>query len=309
MSICRTNVPGATGDGTPPKTSSERIIAAAASRIAEESRRALPLPAVVAAPLPLRDTGPLAANGNESSTVPEGYSPTGFKGEMAKARIQDGRGGGGRPADEGPDWLGSPTSVETLVAQAAAGGRGWSFGWIHLAGDATRADLARSLDGTGAEIIGSAGRLLRVRLPGDEARLSAIAGLPGVDGMGALPADAKLRAFEGQSGDLPSHEPTPVFITLMTNDADGRWRRDLTSLGAVVGRYDPDIRVYTANVTPRRARRPRGRRLRACRGAHRGRRAYPRTLPCLPWVRTRCASTVACLASSRARAAPRFPSG
>ena len=35
----------------------------------------------------------------------------------------------------------------------------------------------------------------------------------------------------------------------MTNDADGRWRRELTSLGAVVGRYDPDIRVYTANVT------------------------------------------------------------
>ena len=41
----------------------------------------------------------------------------------------------------------------------------------------------------------------------------------------------------------------PVFITLMTDDPDGRWRQALEDLGAVVGRFDPDIRVYSANVS------------------------------------------------------------
>ena len=41
----------------------------------------------------------------------------------------------------------------------------------------------------------------------------------------------------------------PVFITLMTDDPAGQWRRELEDLGAVVGRFDPDIRVYTANVS------------------------------------------------------------
>ena len=36
----------------------------------------------------------------------------------------------------------------------------------------------------------------------------------------------------------------------MTGDPDGQWRGALESMGAVVGRFDPEIRVYTANVTP-----------------------------------------------------------
>ena len=40
-----------------------------------------------------------------------------------------------------------------------------------------------------------------------------------------------------------------MFITLMVDDADGRWRQALEDLGAVVGRFDPDVRAYTANVT------------------------------------------------------------
>ena len=243
--------PASSGDGMPPsKASSDGISAQAVARIAEESRGMLPSPVVKAAPLPIQDAGSLPPRAYRSPTPPYGYSLVGFNGEMAKAPMRD-RGDDSQQVDDGLDWLGSPTSIERLAAQAATTGRGWSFGWIRLAGDTRRADLARSLEGAGVKIIGSAGRLLRAQLPGDEARLAAIVRLPGVDGMGALPAEAKLRAFDGPSSDLPGHEPTPVFITLMTNDADGRWRRELTSLGAVVGRYDPAIRVYTANVTPR----------------------------------------------------------
>ena len=242
--------PVATGDGVPTsKMPSGEIITQAAARIAEESRGMLPSPVVKAAPLPIQDAGSLPPSAYRSPTLPDGYSLVGFNGEMAKAPMRD-RSDDGQQVDDGLDWLGSATSVETLAAQAAATGRGWSFGWIRLAGDTRLADLARSLQGTGAEIVGSAGPLLRAQLPGDKGRLAAIAGLPSVDGMGAMPAEAKLRLFDGPSRDLPGHEPTPVFITLMTNDADSRWRRELTSLGAVVGRYDPAIRVYTANVTP-----------------------------------------------------------
>ena len=241
--------PAATGDGVPTsKMPSDGISAEAVARIAEESRGMLPSPVVKAAPLPNQDGGSPAASARRSPTLPDGYSLVGFNGEMAQAPMRD-RGDDSQQVDDGLDWLGSPTSIERLAAQAEATGRGWSFGWIRLAGDTRQADLARSLEGTGAEIVGSAGALLRAQLPGDKGRLAVIAGLPGVDGMGALPAEAKLRAFDGPSRDLPGHEPTPVFITLMTNDADGRWRRELTSLGAVVGRYDPDVRVYTANVT------------------------------------------------------------
>ena len=242
--------PAATGDGaSASKTASDRVIEKAVALIAEESRGARRRPVVEAAPVPRQDAGPPAVNAHRSPTPPDGYSPVGFNGEMAKASIRDPR-RRHQQVDDGLDWLRSPTSIETLVAQAAATGRGWSFGWLQLAADTRRADLTRSLGGTGAEIVGSAGRLLRMRLPGDQARLEAIARLPGVDGLGTPPAETKLRVFDARSPSPPGdHEPTPVFVTLMAADTDGRWRRELAARGAIVGRYDPAIRVYAANVT------------------------------------------------------------
>ncbi|MDE0192776.1 MAG: S8 family serine peptidase, partial [Gammaproteobacteria bacterium] len=186
--------------------------------------------------------------GNNVPMLQEGYSLSGFDGVMAKEPIRNQRKDAG-PGDDGLDWLGSTTAVDALVDQAGATGRGWSFGWMRLAEDTRQVDLARSLDGMGVKILGSAGRLLRVRLPDDEARLSAIVGLPGVDGIGAPPGADKIRGFDDQSPDVTIHDPIPVFITLMTHDTNGRWRGELTSLGAVVGDYDPATRVYTANIT------------------------------------------------------------
>ncbi len=232
-------------DPTPSGTPETERMAATAARIAAESGDPqTPPPAVRAAPVPPRDSGTGAEN-RYPSTLPEGYSFVGFDGEMAKAPLGVRRDGARVP--DGLDWLGAPTVVETLAAQAAEHGREWSFGWIRLAAGARQGDLAPSLTRAGAVIVGSSGRLLRARLPGDEKRLEAVAQLRGIGGVGAMPAEARLRAFDGRH--VSDREPTPVFVTLMEDDRDGRWRRELAALGVVVGRYDPRIRVYEANVT------------------------------------------------------------
>ena len=161
------------------------------------------------------------------------------------------RGADSKPDDGGelPDWLGSRSSISSLVAQAAKAGRDWSFGWIGLAADARLGDLIESVDDSGVEILGGVGRLVRARLPADEARLDAIAGLPTVDGIGAIPAATKLRSFANDALDRPVSERIPTFVTLMADDPTGRWRKALEDLGAVVGSYDAALRLYRANVT------------------------------------------------------------
>ena len=102
----------------------------------------------------------------------------------------------------------------------------------------------------GVEILGSAGDLVRAKLPGDEARLKAIAVLRTVDGLGATPRASKLpEGFVNEVLARSAHAQIPVFVTLMVDDPDGRWRRAMEDLGAIVGRYDRAIRVYAANVT------------------------------------------------------------
>ena len=152
------------------------------------------------------------------------------------------------PEDRGrPGWLDSPDAVSALTRQASDAGRDWSFGWIWLAGDTTHHDLARALAGTGGEIVGASGRLIRARLPSDAARLREIAALDDVDGIGTTPREVKLAAFSDDPVTDPSGQ-TPVYVTLMVDDADGRWRRAMTELGVIVGGYDRVLRVYRANA-------------------------------------------------------------
>ena len=227
---------------------------AAAARISGESRGVLPGPAIEAAPRSSATASVSEQGGlDPTPSPPAGYSFVSYRGEMTAERIDGGVGSGGERPLPDLDWLGTETSIQRLSAQAAAAGRDWSFGWIRLAADTTANDLARALEETGARIVGSSGVLVRARLPGDEARLQAIAALPEVDGLGALPRERKLaQALLTPSPDASPGEATPVFITLMTGDPDSRWRQALEELGAVVGRFDPDIRVYAANVPPAR---------------------------------------------------------
>ena len=53
----------------------------------------------------------------------------------------------------------------------------------------------------------------------------------------------------GERAALPAAtQSVPVLIALMTDDPDGRWRKALADLGAVVGAFHADIRVYPAVV-------------------------------------------------------------
>ena len=231
-------------------TGESMVTNAAIARTAAESRGILREPPIEAAPRS-SETLPAAKRTVRDShpSPPDGYSFVSYHGEMPRGRVEGEVDAGGEGFGPDLDWLGSTTSIEMLVTQAVAAGRDWSFGWIRLAKDAKPNDLVRSLQGSGATIIGSSGSLMRAKLSGDEARLQEIAALPEVDGLGAVPRERKLaEAFASEALEALPHEQTPVFITLMTDDHAGQWRRELEDLGVVVGRFDPDIRVYTANV-------------------------------------------------------------
>ena len=238
--------PGGQADDevSPGRPTGETIIAAAAARIAEESLGALPSAVVVAAP------GERHAERDavdSATTSPRGFAFVEHEGDMPKARIA--RGTAGRSGGNGRrTWVNATTAVSDLARQAADAGRDWSFGWIRLAASASRADLERALRGTRAQVVGASGRMIRARLPGDPEQLGAIAALHAVDGIGATPRETKLAAFEGE----PIQDAfgrIPVYITLMAEDADGRWRRAVEDLGAVVGGYEPALRVYRANAS------------------------------------------------------------
>ena len=239
-------------DDAPPTAvpSPEQIAAAGAARIAAEAERASPPPVARGARNDPEDgTARVAApvTGDPLPAPPDGYSFVQHFGAMATSAMQRTTDDTAPDADR-PAWLGSPDAVVELVRQAEAAARDWSFGWIRPATDASLADLARALEDTQAEIVGFSGRLVRARLPGDAARLRTIAGLGAVDGIGATPREAKLAAFADAPGSGNGGGPTPVYVTLMADDTDGRWRRALEDLGAVVAGYDAALRVYRANA-------------------------------------------------------------
>ena len=224
----------------------QRVVEGMIERIAADALGNASEPTVEQAPLPLESLDDVAI---QPPAPPDGYSIVAHHGEMAKDRIRN------RSTDATPsravqlEWLSAPGSIDAVVDQAVSAGRSWSFGWIRLSDDARPEDLGRALIGTGAELLGSTGPLFRARLPGDVARLNAIAALPQVDGFGTEPPETKLRGFEDDPYVQSSYDQLPVFITLMSDDPERRWRGSLQQLGAVVGRFDPSIRVYEATAT------------------------------------------------------------
>ena len=224
----------------------ERLRTAAMARIAAESRGEAPKPQVQAPPKPSRPVDPPPQPDRSPPQPPEGYTFVTHSGEMPKARIEE-----PRPPKAGEEqiagWLNPQEGVPALLRQAGEAGRNWTFGWLDPGPETAPADLVRALEATGAEVIGQAGRLVRARLPGNADSLWTIADLDEVAGLGATPAETKLAAFVDPAVDI-SVDALPIYVTLMAHDADGRWRQAMEALGAVVGGYDAELRVYRANA-------------------------------------------------------------
>ena len=178
---------------------------------------------------------------------PDGYSFVTFAGEMP-VRSDNEIESRTDPTPPRPDWIDSTESPSALAHQAALAGREWTFGWLLLAPGESPSGMARTLAPLGVEVLGTAGRLLRARLPGDTASLRKIVATAGIDGLGATPAALKVPARFAQKSLSVPNERRPVFVTLMADDTDGEWRHELERLGAVAGRYDDAIRVYTATA-------------------------------------------------------------
>lgn len=220
----------------------DRTRTAAMQRIAAESAATFDLPRAEAPETVV--SPPIDA---PAPVPPEGYAFPSFH-EMTSAPMARDSANDEITAPA-PDWLTSGEARQRLVDQAASAGRDWAFGWVRHAGGANQGEVERALEGLGAHVIGTAGDLLRVQLPGDSSRLAEIARLPQVSGVGAMPAAAKTPAqLASDALEQPPSDRVPVFVTLMADDRDGRWRRTLENMGAEVGWFDADTRAYAANI-------------------------------------------------------------
>ena len=233
----------------PGETAAEQaVLATVVAQVAAHGGSGSDVPRVQAAP---RESSDAAVSQAERSSLspPEGYAIVEHFGAVQTHRFERSRIDVDPEDEHALDWLGAADAVPRLVAQAEEAGRDWSFGWIRLGPGSRLADVEAALVALGVGVEGSAGSLLRARLPGDRSSLSQIAAMPSVVGLGAQPLAAKLpRSLAEQAGAQPASAVAPVFVTLMADDRDGRWRRELERLGAVVGAYDADTRAYVANV-------------------------------------------------------------
>ncbi len=208
------------------------------------------------AELPRAESPPVSGAGTMPRPVPQavdvapeppaGHAYAGHSGEMRIAPLAE------RTAVTPvvrAEWLEPTAGAGLLAAQAEAAGRDWTFAWLQRGSSGPGDDLGERLHDAGAQVLGNVGAYVRLRVPADPDRLRAIASLPDVVGLGAPPSDAKVDAqFLAYAAGRPASERVDVSITLMPDDADGRWRRELTGLGVAVGRWDATLRTAAASV-------------------------------------------------------------
>ena len=246
----RSAVPAPKLSDGPPSLESARL------RIAADSRRGVREATVQAAQIAADSRSASVAQFSvPAPAAPDGYSFTAAPTELSMApyRPTSERDAGTASApDHALDWLfGNATGDAPLAAVADLAQRmqrDWTFGWLRLADGAKAQDVRNVLAPLGIDVLAMSGRLLRSRLPADDASLKAAAALPSVSGLGVAPPERK--AHESLRADVHAAplRQLPVLITLMAHDQDGRWRRALQAYGVEVGRFDADIRAYAANV-------------------------------------------------------------
>ena len=188
------------------------------------------------------------AYAGNAPALPHGYSFSIAPESMAQAPYRAPSLDATPSVDDSLDWLFAAGAAKSVSSTGAQLQRDWVFGWVRLAHGASRRAVDSALKPLGIEVLGASGRLLRAELPVDEASLSAALGLDAVAGIGVVPAKRKVPAEFAARVRVTPLRQVPVVVTLMDDDPQGRWRRTLQALGAVVGRFDADVRAYAANV-------------------------------------------------------------
>jgi len=181
---------------------------------------------------------------------PEGYSPGDYRGTMQRSPRAN---ASGPEPDPNPDWIESrpDTVIDTLLGQAARFDRDFTFAVLRVSPGTDTQTLNRLLLPLNAEIVSDSGPYVRVSVPAERRRLEAIAELPGVLGVGAVPPELKAgEDFVREVLSRPGGQAIPVFVSLMAPDPAGEWREKLTELGMAVGAWDADLHAYTANMPP-----------------------------------------------------------
>ena len=204
----------------------------------------------IAAQAPPLRTPRLDADPDRLPTPPEGYSFASAPTAMTQGAYRPPPSKDAPPNDD-LAWLHTdasatpPTSFARAAEQAR---RDWVFGWVQLAPGANASGASKALKPLHVDVLAESGRLLRAKLPANERNLAAALALDAVSGIGVLPAERKTPAgLAARLRNAPLQQ-APVLITLMEDDADGRWRSALQERGAVVGRFDADLRAYAASV-------------------------------------------------------------
>ncbi|MDD9999643.1 MAG: S8 family serine peptidase [Rhodospirillaceae bacterium] len=191
------------------------------------------------------ETAPMTPGG-ALEQLPDGYSTGTYRGPMLRTPLTS----VSYPIlSSNPAWLNAGSAKGAVLDQAMQSGRGFTFAVLRVRPGTDVQALNRSLVALGSRIEASTGAYVRVRVPVEGSRLDAIAGLPGVLGIGAVPPSIKAEeAFVQEMRSRPASEQLPVYITLMAADPAGEWRHALSELGVVVGAYDRDLLSVTANL-------------------------------------------------------------
>ena len=181
---------------------------------------------------------PLDSFRRDQHLPPGGYAFTGIESMRTETRDMEST---VAPTASRIRWL-QAESLEPLVSQAVRAERPWTFAWLLRESSATLAQLNAVLRPFEAEALGSTGAYVRVRLPATRERLQSIGALPGVIGLGIVTAQSKVDKDFAAKALTSDPAQAPVFITLMLDDPDGRWRQELESLGVVwaLGTRTPD---------------------------------------------------------------------
>lgn len=146
-------------------------------------------------------------------------------------------------------WMTSPSAIDDLVS--LAGEREQTYGWMQITRPVNLSEMRRSLREFDATVLGTAGDLVRLRVPNDREDLVSILNLSWVSGIGALPTNQKVsQSFREEIDSSSSSEQFPVFISVMDSDPENEFRQALEEIGVSVGHFDPSIRVFAAVVAP-----------------------------------------------------------